>query len=636
MTISAITSYREQRLSKVETLRRLGINPYPSESARTHRNRELIEEFDRFKGHNVTVTGRLISWRPHGKITFGHLHDQSGSIQCWLRRGDLQENIGDATGLDYDSLDLVDLGDFVEVNGILTKTGRGEISVLGKRFRILGKALRPLPDKWHGLKNRETLLRRRYLATAIDPNQRRRFELISKMVYSIRGFLDSEGFLEFQTPILQPQYGGGTARPFTTYVNALGREMFLAISHELYLKRLIAAGFEKVYTIGRYFRNEGIDRYHQPEFSMVETMTAYESYLYGMDLVERLFQHVTQETFGKTRFQVGKHEVDFGRTWRRVAMADAVQQVTGLDFRLSQTPAEARRLVQSLGIEPSPTEGAGECMARVFTERVEPTLIEPTFVHSHPVEISPLAKARGDDPRFAERFEIFLGGIECGDNWSEENDPLRLLEHWERLSSSHPDGEQHPIDYDFLEVLEFGIPPTTGIGPGIERMAMILTEQDNIDDVVFFPLMKPQLSKENRMIFGVASPSPTLANEEEVVVAFDELDNLMKDRLLRPASNRVLIRPFLEIWPHSVGTGPFRASGYLIINGLLANRLLRVPGYMVATDDQPTFDEEARKFLDLIALGLEAGMRRRFPGIEIEISSVEASSEFSLLIGNAY
>jgi lysyl-tRNA synthetase class 2 len=281
--------------------------------------------------------------------------------------------------------------------------------------------------------------------------------------------------------------------------------MYLSISHELYLKRLIAGGYEKVFTIGRYFRNEGLDRSHHPEFTMLETMTAYENYDYNMDLIEELFRSIGEQAFGRTEFKVRGHTLDLARPWRRVAMADAVKEVTGIDFRSCGTAEDANRQLASLGIDEA-QPSVGTALVKAFEERVEATLLEPTFVYGHPMDVSPLAKPMAQDPRFAERFEIFLGGMECGDNWTEQNDPIQLLERWKQqksLAVGEAVAEIQPYDYDFLEALEHGMPPTTGLGPGIERMAMIFTEQENIDDVIYFPMMRRHLSEVNRRIYGV-------------------------------------------------------------------------------------------------------------------------------------
>lgn len=510
MSVTPLEEQRNARLQKIATLRELGIDPYPSRSARSQSVRPLKEEFDSHEGQVVTIAGRLLSWRKHGGLRFGDLQDQTGTIQLYIRRDRLADTSAETGYLGYADLRLVDIGDLVEVAGVVTRTERGEISVLADSFRLLSKALRPLPEKWSGLKDRETILRKRYLDAIMDPETRARFELVSRMLFEIRSFLNERGFLEVLTPVIQPQYGGGTAKPFTTHVNALDCEMFLAISHELYLKRLIVGGYDRVYTIGRYFRNEGIDRTHHPEFSMIETMTAYENYEYNMDLIEAMFRQIAVNVFGKTTFRVRGHEVDFGQPWKRLLMADAVLQESGIDFRACGSVEEANRHLASLRL-PAGQASIGDALALAFEEGVASKLIQPTLVYGHPVEISPLAKPMSGDPRYAERFEIFIGGMECGDNWSEQNDPVTLLERWRSQFKEHHEyegeTEHQPLDFDFIEALEYGMAPTTGIGPGIERMAMIFTGQENIDDVIFFPIMRPVVSQSNRHIYGIPLPA---------------------------------------------------------------------------------------------------------------------------------
>ncbi len=550
---STLSQLRELRLNKAQSLRELGLNPFPSRSARSTMIQPLIDQFEQWEGKPVTVAGRLVSWRKQGGMAFGHLRDQTGQIQMMLRRGAIAETDPATGSLGYENLSLLDVGDIVEVRGTLGKSQRGEISVVADSFTLLTKSLRPLPDKFAGLADREIILRKRYLDTISDPEVGRRYESIARMIFAIRKFLDSQGFLEINTPVLQPQYGGGTAKPFRTHVNALGCDFYLSISHELYLKRLIAAGFEKVYTIGRYFRNEGIDRSHHPEFSMVETMTAYQNYEYNMNLVEQMFRFIAAEAFGKSVFKVRGHDVDFSQPWRRVSMADAVLEATGIDFRKITDVTEANRVLDDLGAkELQPT--VGHALVRAFEEKVEKTLIHPTFVYGHPVEISPLAKTMADDKRYVERFEIFIAGMECGDNWSEQNDPVELLNAWrahytpERAQA----GEVHSLDFEFLECLEHGIPPTTGIGPGIERMAMIFTEQEDIYDVIFFPMMKPVVNEVNKQIYGIESTTQEMERAEasDSAMTLDEFAQLVRDGVLRPQTAEVRVSPFARKWKH--------------------------------------------------------------------------------------
>ena len=406
---------RSGRAAKAVALRDLGINPYPSKSRRTHYAGTVLNDFANCDGKTATVAGRLMSWRKQGALAFAHVQDQTGKLQLFLRKNLVQPTDAAAGRIGYADTHHLDIGDIVEATGKVMRTERGEISILVEELRLLTKAIRPLPDQWSGLKDREQVLRKRYLDTILEPSSFERFGIASRMVSAMREFLLGRGFLEFTTPIIQPQYGGGTAKPFKTHVNALGCDMYLAISHELYLKRLIVAGYDKVFTIGRYFRNEGIDRTHHPEFSMVETMTAYENYEYNMDLVEAMFRHVATTVFGRTTFMVRGHEVDFGKPWRRVSMAEAVLERTGVDFRQIATAEEANAKLAGLGIhEAQPT--VGEALVKAFEATVEKDLVQPTLVFGHPVEISPLAKPMASDPRFVERFEIFIAGMECGDN----------------------------------------------------------------------------------------------------------------------------------------------------------------------------------------------------------------------------
>jgi lysyl-tRNA synthetase, class II len=569
---------RNGRLAKAASLRSIGLDPYPSRSGRTHYTKTIIDDFAKLDGTTATVAGRLMSWRKQGALAFAHIQDQTGRLQLFLRRNLVQPTDKSTGDLGYADTNMLDLGDIIEATGKVVRTERGEISVLVEHLRVLTKALRPLPDQWSGLKDREQVLRKRYLDTTLEPASFERFAAACKMVAAIRGFLFERGFLEFQTPVIQPQYGGGTAKPFKTHVNALGCDMYLAISHELYLKRLIVAGYDKVFTIGRYFRNEGIDRSHHPEFSMVETMTAYENYEYNMNLIEEMFRHIAIRVFGKTEFNVRGHTINFGKPWRRVSMAEAVREKTGVDFREIQTVEEANARLAALGIQEAQAS-VGEALVKAFEITVEKELIQPTLVFGHPVEISPLAKPMAEDPRYVERFEIFIAGMECGDNWSEQNDPAHLLETWRK--AYRPDerdaGKFHTLDFDFIEALEYGLPPTTGIGPGIERMVMIFTGQENIDDVIFFPMMRPSVSPLNAAIYGVTEPS--LAPVEDLVLSFEDFKELCDKKLMKPHTLHLALTSHLQPY------GQERVCGHIEIAGFLDNSLLRVAlGKSLAAD----------------------------------------------------
>jgi lysyl-tRNA synthetase, class II len=608
---NALIEIRDGRLAKASALRALGLNPYPSRSQRTHYAKSILDDFARLEGQTATVAGRLMSWRKQGALAFAHVQDQTGRLQLFLRRNLVQPTDKSTGDLGYAETNMLDLGDIIEATGKVVRTERGEISVLVEHLRLLTKALRPLPDQWSGLKDREQVLRKRYLDTTLEPASFERFAAACKMVAAIRGFLLERGFLEFQTPVIQPQYGGGTAKPFKTHVNALGCDMYLAISHELYLKRLIVGGYDKVFTIGRYFRNEGIDRSHHPEFSMVETMTAYENYEYNMNLIEEMFRHIAVRVFGKTEFNVRGHTIDFGQPWRRVSMAEAVREKTGIDFRQIQTVGEANARLADLGIQEA-QPSVGEALVKAFEITVEKELIQPTLVFGHPVEISPLAKPMAEDPRFVERFEIFIAGMECGDNWSEQNDPAQLLESWRRSyrAEERDAGKFHALDFDFIEALEYGLPPTTGIGPGVERMVMIFTGQENIDDVIFFPLMRPSVSPLNAAIYGVEGP--LLAPVEDLALSWEDFEALCGEGLLQPRARHVLLKPHLRVWNKG------RVSGHVEMEGFLANSVLRVAGWQSHAGEP----DGRKKILERMERALPLFLKKTFPDCEVTVSPV--------------
>ena len=617
MATNPLIEIRNGRLGKADSLRKLGLNPYPSQSRRTHYTKAILDGFEAMQGQVVTVAGRLLSWRKQGALAFAHLQDQTGKLQLFLRRNLVQPTDAATATLGYAEMNLLDIGDIVEATGKVIRTERGEISVLVENFRLLTKAIRPLPDQWSGLKDREQVLRKRYLDAILEPESFARFGAVSKMIATIRAFLNERGFMEFQTPIITPQYGGGTAKPFKTHVNALGCEMYLAISHELYLKRLILAGFDKVYTIGRYFRNEGIDRSHHPEFSMVETMTAYENYEYNMNLIEEMFRYVATQAFGRTEFTVRGHVIDFAKPWRRVSMADAVKEKTGIDFRTCATVAEANTHLVGLGVKET-QPSVGEAMVKAFEVAVEKDLIQPTLVFGHPIEISPLAKPMAEDPRYVERFEIFIAGMECGDNWSEQNDPVKLLETWQKSyrADERDAGKFHTLDFDFIEALEYGMPPTTGIGPGIERMAMIFTGQENIDDVIFFPMMRPTVSPLNAAIYDVQETS--VAPVEDLAVSFEEFEILCNEGMLKPHAHHLLVKPRLRLWKGAAGKS--RVSGHAEIEGFLPNGVLRLAGGNAKPDATSTEEAEKKKVLDFLEKTWVPFLRKKFPGCEITVS----------------
>ncbi|MDB6058318.1 MAG: lysyl-tRNA synthetase [Verrucomicrobiales bacterium] len=611
-TNNPLIEIRSGRVAKADALRKLGLNPYPSKSKRTHYTKQILDGFEALNGQTVTVAGRLMSWRKQGALAFAHVQDQTGKIQLFLRKNLVKPTEASTATLGYAELNLTDLGDIIEATGKVMRTERGEISVLVEEIRMLTKAIRPLPDQWSGLKDREQVLRKRYLDTILEPESAQRYANISKIVSSIREFLNQRGFLEFNTPVIQPQYGGGTAKPFKTHVNALGCDMYLAISHELYLKRLIVAGYDKVYTIGRYFRNEGIDRSHHPEFSMVETMAAYENYEYNMNLIEDMFRYIATNVFGRTEFTVLGHTIDFGKPWKRISMPDAVKEKYGIDFRDIKTVDEANEKLASIGMnEKQPS--IGEALVKAF-EGVEKELIQPTLVYGHPIEISPLAKPTSDDPRYVERFEIFIAGMECGDNWSEQNDPVHLLETWRKSykSEERDAGKFHTLDFDFIEALEYGMPPTTGIGPGIERMAMIFTGKENIDDIIFFPLMRPSVSHINAQVYGIREQA--LAPVEDLALSQSEFEALCKEGLLKPQTTHVTIKPHLRSWPSG------RYTGHVDLESFVADSVVHLTGFNIELPKTISDDQAKEIFVGKLEASVLGYIRKTFPQCQFTIS----------------
>lgn len=495
---SDLVGQRQNRIAKVEQIRELGIDPYPSKSDRTHYSNDIVENFN--DGAEVVVAGRLMSWRNHSKIYFADLQDAQGRIQLYMKTDEMTAFDAANSNLGPENLELLDVGDMVEVIGSQTKTDRGVISVLVTEIKIICKAIRPLPEKWAGVKDKETRFRKRYLDTIMNPENLDVFKTSAKIVYAIREFMDARGFHEIKTPLIQPVYGGTNAKPFETHVNALGVDYYMAVAHELYLKKLIVAGFENVYNLYGYFRNEGIDRTHNPEFRMLETMSAFKNYEYNMELTEELYKYIGTKVFGSTVITLAGKEVDLAKPWERLMMIDAVKRYADIDFTEVDSLEDAHKILDDIGFEGDKPETVGQSMVVVFEEKVEEHLIEPVFIIGHPVEVSPLAKSMPDNPKFVERFEVFIGGIEQGDNWTELNDPQELYERFadQVRRGRGGDDEFHPMDIEFIEAMEYGMPPTTGLGPGIERLVMTFTGTEYIDEVLFFPMMRPSVVDANQ------------------------------------------------------------------------------------------------------------------------------------------
>jgi len=504
---------RDERLKKLQALKDAGIDPYPAfTSARTMLG-AIVAGFDALEKNqnDLTVAGRIRAARFHGKAAFFDLEDESGRIQLFANADD--------TGQFEFLKETIDIGDILEVQGNAYLSKRGEKSIRVSAWRFLAKSISPLPSEWFGLQDKEERFRKRYLDLLMNEDVKQRFLVRSKIVTAIRRFFDERGFVEMETPTLQPLYGGGFARPFITHHNELKHDFYLRISDEMYLKRLIVGGFEKVYEITKVFRNEGVDFDHNPEFTMFEAQIAYEDYRYGMDIIEELFETVALKVLGTTDVNFKEHAISVKRPWKRYKLVEAIKAFTSIDPLKWKTLDEAKKAIggcdvnkfvsREIGSEASNAVKAGlkkeklaelakmktlgEMTAFLFEEAVEEKLIQPTIIYDYPVEVSPLAK-KCDDPRFTQRFEFFAFGSEIGNNYSELNDPLDLKQRFidEKKKSEAGFEEAHQTDYDYLEAIEHGFPPTCGLGIGIDRMTMLLSGAPSIKEVILFPLMKPK------------------------------------------------------------------------------------------------------------------------------------------------
>ncbi|HEY8363344.1 MAG TPA: lysine--tRNA ligase [Tissierellaceae bacterium] len=475
------------RREKLKELINKGKNPYLIEKYDyTHHSITIKENFEELEGKEVSVAGRIMSRRGHGKVCFMDLQDSKGKIQIFIKQDLLGEE-------EYKDLNLLDIGDIIGVKGEVFKTKTGEISVRAKEITLLTKCLQILPEKWHGLKDPDLRYRQRYVDLIVNPEVKETFILRSKIIKAIKEYLDEKGFLEVETPILSPIAGGANARPFITHHNALDIDMYLRIANELYLKRLIVGGFEKVYEMGRMFRNEGMDTRHNPEFTSIELYQAYVDYEEMMKLTENLIAYVAQKTLGTTKINYQGTEIDLTPPWRRLDMIDAIKEYTGIDFNEINTDEEAIAIAKEKGLELTPDMKRGHIIAEMFEEFCEEHLVQPTFVTGHPVEVSPLAKRNPKDPRKTNRFEAYINTWEIANAFSELNDPFDQRERFEEQIRRKQlgDDEAHPMDTDFLNAIEVGLPPTGGLGIGVDRLVILLTNQPSIRDVILFPTMKP-------------------------------------------------------------------------------------------------------------------------------------------------
>ena len=464
-----------------------GMDPFRiTKFDRDNDSKNIKDNYDKYADKEVTIAGRLMSKRRMGKIGFGHIQDLTGKIQVFARK----DVLGDE---EYDRFKKLDIGDIIGVTGVVFTTEAGEISIRAEKITLLSKSLQPLPEKFHGLSDPDLRYRQRYVDLIMNEGVKDTFIKRSKIVASIRNYLNGQGFLEVETPILVANAGGAAARPFETHFNALDEDLKLRISLELYLKRLIVGGLEKVYEIGRVFRNEGLDTRHNPEFTLMELYQAYTDYHGMMDLTENLYRHVAQEVLGTTKIVYGGVEMDLGKPFERITMVDAVKKYAGVDFNEIHDLEEARKAAKEHNIEYEERHKKGDILNLFFEEYAEEHMIQPTFVMDHPIEISPLTKKKPENPEYVERFEFFMNGWEIANAYSELNDPIDQRERFKAQEEllAQGDDEANTTDEDFMRALEIGMPPTGGIGFGIDRMCMLLTDSPAIRDVLLFPTRKP-------------------------------------------------------------------------------------------------------------------------------------------------
>ena len=485
---------RESRRARLRALRDAGVEPFPAAVGPRRRVAEVRAEFD---GKDETalaagtpsaaVCGRVTSLRSFGKLRFFDLSEDGVRIQASARKGEAPEDV-------LGRLATIDVGDFVRVEGTLWRTRSGELTIACRALDLLAKALRPLPEKWHGLADVEARFRHRYLDLLVNEDSRRIAIVRSRAVAAMREFLGGRGFLEVETPVLQPLYGGAAARPFTTYHQLYDQTLYLRISDELYLKRLIVAGLERVYEIGHNFRNEGVSRKHNPEFTMMECYQAFADYRDMMALAESMVQAIAQRVLGRTKLAWQGKEIELAGPWPRLTMQEAIRQACGIDFLAAATNDELSAAIRAKGLEVEAGPTWGQTVDALFGACVEPSLVQPTFVTDYPVELSPLAKRSARDPRLVERFELFVGGMEIGNAFSELNDPddQRVRFEEARREAAAGDEEAHPMDEDFLRALEHGMPPTGGLGVGVDRLVMILADAPSLRETILFPHMRPE------------------------------------------------------------------------------------------------------------------------------------------------
>ncbi|OZM55817.1 lysine--tRNA ligase [Lottiidibacillus patelloidae] len=492
MSQNELNELFQVRRDKMQTLRDSGIDPFGKRFERTQTAKGIASEFDALskedleeQKNEVSIAGRIMTKRGKGKAGFAHVQDLTGQIQIYVRKDMLGED-------KYEIFNTADLGDIIGIKGEVFKTKVGELSIKVSDFELLTKSLRPLPEKFHGLKDVEQRYRQRYLDLIMNPESKETFIARSKIIQSMRSYLNNLGYLEVETPTMHSIAGGASARPFVTHHNALDMTLYMRIAIELHLKRLIVGGLEKVYEIGRVFRNEGVSTRHNPEFTMIELYEAYADYQDIMSLTENMVAHIAQDVLGTTKVTYGDVEIDLSPQWKRIHMVDAIKEYVGVDFWKQMTTEEAKALAKEHNVSIKDSMTFGHIVNEFFEQKVEEELIQPTFIYGHPVEISPLAKQNAEDPRFTDRFELFIVAREHANAFTELNDPIDQKQRFEAQLEERAAGndEAHMMDEDFVEALEYGMPPTGGLGIGIDRLVMLLTNSPSIRDVLLFPQMR--------------------------------------------------------------------------------------------------------------------------------------------------
>lgn len=502
--MSRLAEMRQQRLEKLQRLREMGIDPYPAESHRTHQNGTILNDFEKMDGQKVTLAGRLMSLRDHGHLMFGDLVDVTGKVQLYIKDDTLQLTNVEQQTLGFSDLGLLDSGDIIEATGTVTKTQRGQISLLAETVRLLTKTLRPLPDQWEGVKDPEIKFRRRYVDLLINPERRQMFERKAKFWEANRRFMNEHGFIEVETPVLEHVTGGADARPFTTHMNALDQDFYLRISTELYQKRLIGGGFEKVFTVGPNFRNEGLSDEHLPEYYQIEWYWAYADYRDNMRMVEEMIRSIAQTVYGKTVFTKNEHTFDLSQKWEEISYPDIIRERLGIDI-FTDSDEKMQAKVKELGIKLDGLINRQRLIDNLW-KSIRKTISGPAFLVNEPKFMSPLAKSKLDNPDLTQRFHIIIAGSELGNGYSELNDPIDQLERFQAQQAARDSGddEAQMLDVDFVEMLEYGMPPTSGYAHS-ERLFWFL-ENVTAREGTLFPQLKFKLEEITKEIYGIEEP----------------------------------------------------------------------------------------------------------------------------------